>query len=135
MLLDTCAVIWLSQGVEVSDAATEAIAEARKSGDGGVRVSVMTAWELGMLVAKGRLPASLPADRWFEQFVRVGGVRVETVTPSILVASSFLPGTVHGDPMDRIIMATAREHGLTILTRDRGILSYSAAGYVRAIAC
>ncbi|MCE7028185.1 type II toxin-antitoxin system VapC family toxin [Jiella avicenniae] len=134
LLLDTCAVIWLSQGVGVSAAAENAIEEARRSGN-GIRVSVMTAWELGMLVAKGRLPASMPADRWFEEFVRVAGVTVEAVTPTILVAASFLPGSVHGDPMDRILIASARERGLTVLTRDRAILAYGAAGHVRAIAC
>ena len=46
------------------------------------------------------------------------------------VDSSFLPTPLHNDPADRILIATAREHDLTIITRDRAILAYGAAGHV-----
>ena len=53
----------------------------------------------------------------------------------VLVASSTMPGTPHGDPADRIIVATAREYGLRIVTRDAKILDYAARGHVLALAC
>ncbi|MEX6506494.1 type II toxin-antitoxin system VapC family toxin [Jiella sp. M17.18] len=134
LLLDTCAVIWLSQAAKVSQQAMDAIGRARAPG-GSVSVSVMTAWELGMLVSKGRVASTMHPDRWFDEFVDRGRVAVAPVTPVLLVASSYLPGAVHGDPVDRIIIATAREHGLTIVTRDRAILDYGAAGHVRVLAC
>lgn len=134
LLLDTCAVIWLSQDAPVDEGAVEAIGRAR-AGGGGIFVSVMTAWELGMLVSKGRVPSTKHPDRWFEEFVRAAEVEVEGVTPAILVAASYLPMPVHNDPMDRIMIATAREHALTIVTRDRAILAYGAAGHVKALAC
>ena len=56
-------------------------------------------------------------------------------TAEVLIASSFLPGRIHLDPLDRIVIATARAHGLTILTRDRLILDYAAEGHVTALAC
>ncbi len=65
----------------------------------------------------------------------VGKVTVQAVTPAILVAASYLPEPLHNDPMDRIIIATAREHDLTVITRDRLILAYGAAGHVRTLAC
>jgi PIN domain nuclease of toxin-antitoxin system len=49
--------------------------------------------------------------------------------------SSYLPAPVHNDPTDRIIIATAREHDLTIITRDRAILAYGAAGHVKTLVC
>lgn len=133
LLLDTCAVIWISQDEPIADAATTAISKAPQSGT--LNVSVMTAWEMGMLVSKGRLPSTKTPDRWFDEFVEAAAVTVEGVTPRILIAASYLPAVVHSDPMDRILIATARERDLTIVTRDKAILAYAAQGHVRAIAC
>jgi PIN domain nuclease of toxin-antitoxin system len=63
------------------------------------------------------------------------GAEIDNVSLRALVASSFLPQPVHNDPADRILIATAREQNLTIITRDRAILSYGAAGHVRTLAC
>lgn len=134
LLLDTCAMIWLSQGAPVSDAAMKAIG-AVDTAKHPLRLSVMSAWELGVLVAKGRLASTKPPLRWFEEFVDVAGIQLEEVTAGILIASSYLPEPVHNDPMDRILIATAREHDLTIVTRDRAILAYGEAGHVRTLAC
>ncbi|PBB43451.1 MULTISPECIES: type II toxin-antitoxin system VapC family toxin [unclassified Mesorhizobium] len=133
LLLDTCAVIWISQDEPIADAATTAISKAPQSGT--LNVSVMSAWEMGMLVSKGRLPSTKTPDRWFDEFVEAAAVTVEGVTPRILIAASYLPAVVHSDPMDRILIATARERDLTIVTRDKAILAYAAQGHVRAIAC
>ena len=54
------------------------------------------------------------------------------MTPEIAVESTCLPGELHGDPADRIIAATARELGATLVTADRKLLDYAAAGYLRA---
>lgn len=57
------------------------------------------------------------------------------LTPKILMESSFLPGPVHKDPADRIIAATAREYGFTVMTRDRVLLDYGAEGYLSVLEC
>lgn len=95
----------------------------------------MSAWEIGTLISKGRLPTSKRALRWFADFVTEANVAVLDVTTELLLASSFLPPPVHNDPADRILIATAREHGLTIITRDQAILAYGAAGHVKTLAC
>ena len=133
-LLDTCAVIWAAQLAPLSSDVTVLLnreAEKRKE----LKVSVMSAWEIGMLVAKGRLPTKKHALTWFDDFVEEAGVEVLGVTTEVLVASSYLPQPIHNDPTDRILIATAREHDLTIITRDRAILAYGAAGHVRTLAC
>lgn len=130
LLLDTCAIIWLSHEEPVSESAVEAIENSRS-----LQVSPMSAWELGMLVAKGRLPATRPIDRWFDDFSTASGAEIAMATPAILIASSFLPPPVHNDPVDRILIATARQNDLTILTRDRKILQYAEIGHVRALTC
>ncbi len=106
------------------------------STNGGVLcVSAMSAWEIGMLISRGRLSASKDALPWFEDFVTSGNLVVHAATPAVLIAAAYLPEPLHRDPMDRILIATAREHDLTIITRDRPILDYGAAGHVRTLAC
>ncbi len=60
------------------------------------------------------------------------GLRVLPVSHEVLIASTRLPGDMHRDPADRIIVATAREHGLALYTHDKAILRYAAAGHVSA---
>ena len=57
------------------------------------------------------------------------------MSPAILIASSFLPGEPPRDPADRIIAATARAFGQTLITRDGELLPYAKAGYLAAINC
>ena len=57
------------------------------------------------------------------------------LSPQILIASSFLPGDPPGDPADRILAATAREYGYTLVTRDRPLLDYAKQGHLQALAC
>ncbi len=134
LLLDTCAIIWIATNEPIRPEAKSAI-EAAVSGDDKVRVSPISAWELGLLSARGRMPTTMPPSALFRDLAMADGVRVEALSPEILIASSFLPGTLHRDPADRILIATARAQGLAIVTRDRIILDYSAQGHVQAIPC
>jgi PIN domain nuclease of toxin-antitoxin system len=133
-LLDTCAIIWLANDIKISQAANEAINCAGLDRQ-RLTVSAVSAWEIGMLIARGKIPTTKHALAWFEDFVRTSGIDVQNATPAIMIAASYLPAPPHKDPMDRIIVATAREHDLTIITRDRAILSYGAAGHVKVLAC
>ncbi|MBU4528557.1 MAG: type II toxin-antitoxin system VapC family toxin [Hoeflea sp.] len=133
LILDTCAMIWISQDEKIDETAAELVDAAAL--DNSLSISAMSAWEMGMLVAKGRLPSRIPPLRWFNEFLDVSGVKIEDALPDILVASSFLPAPIHNDPMDRILIATARERDLTIVTRDRAILTYGALGHVKTLPC
>lgn len=134
LLLDTCAMIWLSQDEPVAESAKAVIERARKA-NVTICVSQMSAWEIGMLVSRDRLPAVKDAASWFNEFVKVSQVDVWPLTTEILVASSYLPEFVHGDPMDRIIVATARAQNFAVVTRDRPILAYGTAGHVKTVRC
>lgn len=102
---------------------------------GHVGVSAITAWELGLLASKGRLPAATKPAALLDDILNQGGISLEPLTPSILIDSSFLPGEFHNDPVDRIIVATARALELTVVTRDKAILDYARQGYVLALPC
>jgi PIN domain nuclease of toxin-antitoxin system len=133
-LLDTCFVIWMSQNEVLAPEALMALAEC-KAEEMPALVSAVTAWELGMLLSKGRIRETRDAEQWYREFLHDGGFTEHPVTSTIFVAACFLPQPIHKDPIDRILIATAREHDLTIITRDRAILSYGAAGHVRTLAC
>lgn len=134
LLLDTCAIIWIAQDEPIKPEVRLALREAWEAGR-GVSVSPISAWELGLLSAKGKLPATQSAAAIFNDVLATSGVKVEALTPTLLIDASFLPDPIHRDPADRIIIATARALDLTIVTRDRLILDYAALGHVRALAC
>jgi PIN domain nuclease of toxin-antitoxin system len=134
LLLDTCAAIWITENEELSDDAVRAMDEAYRSGS-TVFVSPITAWERGLLSAKGRLRSPVQPLAWFERLVRDAQLGIAALTPSVLIDSWFLPDGFHNDPADRILVATARALDLTLVTRDRPILDYADKGHVRAIAC
>lgn len=133
ILLDTCAVLWVFGGDDVLPDARRAIEEAAQ--ENRLFISPISAWEIGMLVAKGRIALSIPVREWIEQVFAHASVMDAGLTVSVLTASSFLPGRIHGDPADRIIVATARARGLSVATRDRLILDYARQGHVKAVSC
>jgi PIN domain nuclease of toxin-antitoxin system len=63
------------------------------------------------------------------------GIRPAPLTPDIAIDASQLPGEPHGDPADRMIVATARHLGASVVTRDSRILAYARRGHVAAIRC
>jgi len=135
LLLDTCAALWTSTpDVALRSQAVEALLQAEANGQ-AIHLSPITAWEVGQLVARGRYALSIDPLRWFEELL-AAGLTAAPLGPDILVGASFLP-QAEGlrDPADRILAATARTHGWTLITRDRPLLNYAAAGHIRAIAC
>jgi len=134
LLLDTCAALWISADAPLADEAIQALDQAEDDGR-PVIVSPITAWEIGLLVARGRLAFPIDPRAWFDRLMEAPNVELADLPPSVLIASSFLPGTPPRDPADQIIIATAREQNLTIVTRDRHMLHYASAGHVQALAC
>jgi PIN domain nuclease of toxin-antitoxin system len=121
-------------GEPLSLQARHAIRQARLS-NLGIYVSPFSAWEVGTLVTKGGLRSALAPEVWFETLIGLPGLRLAPLTPRILLNSTCLPGTPHKDPADRILAATAREYGFSILTGDKLLLDYAQLGHIQAIAC
>jgi len=134
LLLDTHAAIWIVEDQRIASDAKDAIEAAYRT-DSAIFVSAITAWEIGMLVARNRLGLSTRPERWFQRLLAVEAVRLADLSPDILIASSFLPGEPPRDPADRIILATARDLGATLITRDRLMLKYGEDGQVSTVAC
>lgn len=134
LLLDTCAAIWIATGAEISAAAADAIERGRTAGH-AIYVSPITAWELGLLVSRGRMNLLMPPDRWFNRLLQAPGVKLAAMPLELLIASSFLPGLPPRDPADRILVATAREYDYMLVTRDRSLLDYAAKGHAQVMEC
>ncbi|HLY04145.1 MAG TPA: type II toxin-antitoxin system VapC family toxin [Rhizomicrobium sp.] len=134
LLLDTCALIRIMNNADLSPTAVQYIDEAYDRGE-AVYASPITAWEIGLQAAKGRFKSILTPQRWLEELLRTPNMKLAELTPQILLESSFLPGSPPRDPADRIIIATAREFGLAVVTRDRALLEYANDGYLHAVAC
>ena len=134
LLLDTCALIWIANGDPISDAVADVIRTAESEWE-PIYVSPISAWEVATLSAKGRLRLTSAPEAWFARAMSAPTARLTELSATILVRSAFLPSAFPGDPADRIIVATARERDLTIVTRDGRILDYAREGLVRAMRC
>jgi PIN domain nuclease of toxin-antitoxin system len=134
LLLDTCAVIWLAEGEKLARSAIDLLKAADDAGH-ATYISPISAWEVGQLASRGRVQLLITPQRWFARLFEAKGVQLAEMSPDVLIASSFLPGKPPRDPADRILLATARELGATLVTRDRAILAYGESGQVRTLAC
>lgn len=129
ILLDTNALIWLAGGT--SDLGPKALQIIEEQSDR--RMSAMVAWELAMLLDKRRIALDSPLEIWLKKTLQGLGIVEVPVTSAIGCDAGSLQGDIHGDPCDRIMIATARALGCSLVTSDAAILRYAAAGHVKAI--
>ena len=123
IVLDTHVLIWWVDGEgKLSRAA--ALAIKRAQAENAIMVSSITAWEIAMLVDRGRLRLTMDVSSWLSTVDRLSGLRFVPIDNPIAVGSVNLPGEFHQDPADRIIVATARRFGAPLVTQDRRIRSY-----------
>lgn len=134
LLWDTCAAIWISEEAKIADAALAIIDQAADD-DVPSYVSPITAWEVGLLVSLRRMQSPMSPQRWFARLLAIPGVRLAEMPPDVLIAAWFLPGKPPRDPADRILIATARELGATLITRDRALLDYGEQGHASVVEC
>lgn len=134
VLLDTCAVIWITRGDPLREPAASALPAGSAAGTRSF-ISPITAWEVGVLAARNRLALALDPQVWFERACAFSGVSLAKMPPAVLIASTRLPGAPPRDPADRILIATARTFGYALVTRDQEILAYGGGGHVQVMAC
>jgi PIN domain nuclease of toxin-antitoxin system len=134
LLLDTCAAIWIAEDEKLTLAALDVLSDTHEAGL-STYVWPINAWEIGMLASRDRIKLLTTPQRWFLRLLEMPTVRLADISPDLLIASSFLPGKPPRDPTDRIIAATARDYGCTLMTRDRALLDYGEQGHIRVVAC
>lgn len=99
----------------------------------GLRVSAISFWEVAMLHRRQRISLSLPVHGWREIVLETPGFIEAPLSGDEAIASVNLPGELHNDPADRMLIASARLHGWTLATRDDRILEYGRAGNVNVL--
>jgi PIN domain nuclease of toxin-antitoxin system len=129
ILLDTHALLWLAE----DDAKLGRHARIAIQAEEARRTSAMTYWEVAMLSRKGRVGVAMPVRRSLDELLDVAGIKAVPVTAAIAADAGALPSPIHGDPADRIIIATARALGCPLVTSDRKILDYAAQGHLQAV--
>jgi PIN domain nuclease of toxin-antitoxin system len=133
ILLDTHVALWSASGA-LPVATARTINAAAKRGD--VLLSPITAWEIAMLVDKGRLSLAPSLHEYVRALFGHPGVVTATLTPAIAAAAGALPGSPPADPADRILVATAAAYGAQFFTRDKRIREYArATRHIRCVAC
>jgi PIN domain nuclease of toxin-antitoxin system len=131
-LLDTHVWLWLNTGsTELKKTTIQLIDSAAK--EGKVYIPGICIWEVATLVAKKRIILQSPLAEWINDALMQKGVSLVDISADIMIESSQLPDGMHGDPADRLIVATSRIKRIPILTRDEKILNYANAGYIQAL--
>ncbi len=122
IVLDTHALVWWVSGGPLSKRSSRAIE--RASASRALYASSITAWEIAMLVKKGRLELTIDLAQWIRSVEALPDLRFVPVDVGIALASTLLPGSLHSDPADRIIVATARSLDAALVTRDGKLADY-----------
>jgi PIN domain nuclease of toxin-antitoxin system len=131
-LLDTHVLIWtvLQASREVSKGFFAEMESWQQNGL--VFLSPFTAWELALLVEARQLDLGMTVERVWQSATQDDGFSIATLNAHTLIEANRLPGFPHRDPADRILVATARENGMTFVTRDKKLLDYARAGHINA---
>jgi PIN domain nuclease of toxin-antitoxin system len=118
VLLDTHVVHWWSAEPErVSRAAATAMEEADE-----LAVAAISWFELAWLARNERILVTTPLGSWLARLS--GQLRTVTITPAVAETAVSLPSSFPGDPADRLIYATAVEHGWRLVTKDRALRAH-----------
>jgi len=119
---------WISNPELLSSAARKTLDHAMAEGE--ICISSISAWEVAILVKKSRLDLTLSAEDWIARSEAFPFLRFIPVDNRIALKSANLPGQLHDDPADRIIIATTIMLGGTLVTKDDKIRKYE---HVRAV--
>ncbi|HVH44399.1 MAG TPA: type II toxin-antitoxin system VapC family toxin [Labilithrix sp.] len=128
-VLDTHILLWWLEGKKRLSVAQRRILE-RADDTHALGVSDVTFWEIALLVERGKVRLELPLDEWLARATAAPLVERCPMTPAIARELVTLSTTRDWDPADRILVATARVHGVPLVTSDGRIVD---AGLVRTI--
>ncbi|MBK7580779.1 MAG: type II toxin-antitoxin system VapC family toxin [Myxococcales bacterium] len=124
IVLDTH--VWLDVAVGRGRVARRIMRKLERAGEAGVLyVAAITPWEIAMLARAGKLRVSGPLLGWLVGALAATQTAVAPLEPEVAVDAVELPAWQHGDPADRLIVATARRLDATLVTRDAAILDYA----------
>jgi PIN domain nuclease of toxin-antitoxin system len=119
-LLDTCALIWLASD---QDSLSQRVKRVLRNNAGNLYISAISAFEIAIKTVKGKIELPLSPDEWFKEAVMHHSIEEVPINSDIACKSALLP-RIHNDPCDRIIIATAIQQNMAVITRDEIFLEY-----------
>jgi PIN domain nuclease of toxin-antitoxin system len=126
IILDTHAWLWwVNESEKLAPRAQEIIQGADQIG-----ICAISCWEVAMLIAKGRLGLSMDVQVWIDLGLQRPKVILLPLIPEIAVLATRLPGNFHGDPADRLIVASCLVHKAALVSKDKKIQQW---GYLDVI--
>ncbi|MGB7128517.1 MAG: type II toxin-antitoxin system VapC family toxin [Candidatus Rhabdochlamydia sp.] len=132
ILLDTHVFIWIMNDspllTKEFKKSFESIFKAQ-----GALLSPMSIWEIGMLVDKKRIEIDMDVLDWINKALDSPGVFVCPISPRIAIQSTRLPGEVHLNPVDRLLIATAYEENAVLVTCNKKILDYGKGKFISVL--
>ena len=131
LLADTHVLLWYFEGLKELAPRRVRQLDAALAG-ASLCASVVSLYEIGLLVRKGRLRRLADLSLWLRRAIALGLV-VLPVDAECALEAARLPGEPPPDPFDQLLVATSRVHGLQLATRDESVQAYSAAGHVRTV--
>ena len=126
LLLDTHVWIWSVEGDERRIGSRTRRLLAKGEAADALRVSAITLFEVSALHTQGRLRLSRPLEQWIREAMEPAGVRLAECSAAVAIDAGTIPRSALADPLDRVIVSTARQLAATLLTADAQILEYAA---------
>ena len=124
IVIDTHVLVWWASGSKLLSATAAKLIRDTLDNDGKVIVSCISVWEISMLIEKGRLALTMDVAHWLHEITQIDGIHFMPVDNEIAIQSTTLPGKLHKDPADRMIVATARKLAMPLVTADEKIRAY-----------
>ena len=122
-LLDTHVWVWMNVSPDhLSDTVRGLLADFPENDE--LMLSAISLWELCKLAEKGRITLFQDVESWVAEALDGGRLRVVPLDFRVFLKSTTLPQPFHNDPADQMIVATARLHNATLITRDRLLHDY-----------
>ena len=133
LLIDTHVLLWLVfADPQLKPSVRLLLQEASLANQ--IFLSPISMWEIALKHSRGKLQLDRPIREWLTQATQLPGMHLAQLTPAIAAECAELPAAFHGDPADRIIAATARSEGFTLITHDSKLLKLANRGFLKAIA-
>lgn len=122
LLLDTHVLLWyITQAKKLKP---QFLTIVNQSSEGNILISPMSIWEISMLVERKKIELEIDVAEWSERVFSHPAVSLAAFTPEIAIFSNRLPNGMHGDPVDRILVATAHNYHSVLVTCDEKLLEY-----------
>lgn len=132
LVLDTHVFIWLLNGdITLSLKLRKIIGKVLS--EGNVYLSAISCWEIAMLEQRKRIILTKPCIEWIHEGLSHSGIQILALTPEISVESCQLPDFSHGDPADRMIIASARLTNAHLVTYDQTIIAYGKKHHINIV--